>query len=167
MNDEDRKMIEEVEKLDAEATPGPWNTRDFMWAVTLPSRDLPFVARSRELLPALAKRFKEALADVEMLQGYREAWCSDVIQESIELAESLWPAIAKVSWVFGQNAIESESHLSKGEVAGIIYKKTFEEVLADLRLAVRALRQIEEDAPPNRGGDFASVALREIKTRGL
>jgi hypothetical protein len=91
------------------------------------------------------------------------------LEELLEAAKNLPGMTAeerieqKVSWVFGQNALASPNHLSEGEVAGVVYKKAFEEVLADLRLAVDALHKLHRGAPSVDAG----AALECIKTKGL
>jgi hypothetical protein len=102
MNDEDRKMIEEVERLDAKATPGPWasggpeirrvadtTTRwDLLggdwenWGSRC--RDATFIARARELLPALAKRLREVSTDLRT----REAALVALEKEYMKLVEA-------------------------------------------------------------------------------
>jgi hypothetical protein len=78
MNDEDKKLIEEAERLDAEATPG-WASYpvgfcgyayETVWAKNVDDEplfesysqpDTRFVVAARTLLPQLAKRLREAL----------------------------------------------------------------------------------------------------------
>lgn len=84
MNDEDKKLIEEAERLDAEATPGPWFVGSNTHSVGRSSddsagypptdgrlstleddpnsiADTAFIIGARSLLPKLAKRLREAL----------------------------------------------------------------------------------------------------------
>jgi hypothetical protein len=101
MNDEDKKMIEEAEKLDREATPG-------LWASGLKAADAAFVIRARELLSALAKRLREALdhteldryldvveADAEALSLASSAGFETARREAIEAIQNLpaWPVV--------------------------------------------------------------------------
>jgi hypothetical protein len=65
---DDRGMIEEVERLDAEATPGPWygeHHSDAVRRIFLVGPDGEFAIRARTLLPALAKRLREVSADLK------------------------------------------------------------------------------------------------------
>lgn len=58
MNDTDKKMIEDAEKLDAEATPAEWSRMTFG---VLKRADSNFIVGARTLLPALARQLREAL----------------------------------------------------------------------------------------------------------
>jgi hypothetical protein len=105
MNDEDKKMIEEAEKLDREATPGPWVVQP---VITLAGPNARLAVRSRELLPALAKRLREALdhteldryldhveADAEALSLASSAGFETARREAIEAIQNLpaWPVV--------------------------------------------------------------------------
>jgi hypothetical protein len=78
MKAEDKKLIEEVEELDAKATPGPWepdlndedgyteiwsDRAEMMVAKACSDDEAHFIARARELLPKLAARLKTLLDD--------------------------------------------------------------------------------------------------------
>ncbi len=108
MNDEDKKLIEEAERLDAEATVGPWvDDDDGFWNFL--RQDVRFIIGARSLLPKLAKRLREALN------------VSDVPPEPAKLPE---PLVDGYYWVRGWGGrhivAERETDRSDGEARWII-----------------------------------------------
>jgi len=163
MNDEDKKMIEEAEK-------GPW-IRD--WGESVEA----FATRSHNLLLALAKRLREALdhteldryldvieADAEALSLASSAGFETARREAIEAIQKLpeWPIVnAEAERRKEVDRVKAAYPVKENEEIGEYVERVAkaEEVLADLRAAVKALKSY----------DFAKSkeALDAIKTRGL
>lgn len=76
-----RKVLEEVRRLDAEATPAPWDPEERgndTWHSHLMTNDAALIARYRTLAPRLAAALEVAVSDLEV-NAIEGQWVRDLL----------------------------------------------------------------------------------------